>query len=65
MSDFEKYPCVGVCEDDPVSGYCQGCGRPPIEFPAETPEQVPPATAAAGSSPVAATAIKGDWPPLN
>jgi hypothetical protein len=23
------YPCVGVCMNDPDSGYCLGCGRPP------------------------------------
>jgi hypothetical protein len=24
------YLCVGVCMDDPDSGYCLGCGRPPL-----------------------------------
>lgn len=24
------YLCVGVCMTDPDSGYCLGCGRPPL-----------------------------------
>ena len=24
------YPCVGICMNDPDTGYCIGCGRPPI-----------------------------------
>ena len=28
------YPCVGVCMTDPESGYCIGCGRPPLPLPA-------------------------------
>ena len=27
------YPCVGVCMTDPESGYCIGCGRPPLPLP--------------------------------
>lgn len=27
------YPCVGICTADPDSGYCLGCGRPPLESP--------------------------------
>ena len=23
------YPCVGICMNDPGTGYCIGCGRPP------------------------------------
>ena len=23
------YPCVGICMNDPDTGYCIGCGRPP------------------------------------
>ena len=35
MSEYEiDYPCVGVCMADPDSGYCLGCGRPPL---AESP----------------------------
>lgn len=30
--DYEDpYPCIGVCMADPVSGLCQGCGRPLAE----------------------------------
>lgn len=31
--DQEDYPCVGVCIADPDSGYCLGCGRPPLPSP--------------------------------
>lgn len=27
------YVCVGICQADPDSGYCLGCGRPPLESP--------------------------------
>lgn len=31
MNEAEDlYPCVGVCMADPDSGYCLGCGRPPL-----------------------------------
>jgi len=31
VNDFEDdYLCVGVCMADPDSGYCLGCGRPPL-----------------------------------
>lgn len=34
MSDEEDfYPCVGICQVDPDSGYCMGCGRPPLASP--------------------------------
>lgn len=26
----DDYPCVGICMTDPDSGYCLGCGRPPL-----------------------------------
>jgi len=29
----EQYLCVGICMADPDSGYCLGCGRPPLESP--------------------------------
>lgn len=29
----ELYPCVGICTPDPDSGYCLGCGRPPLDWP--------------------------------
>ncbi len=31
--DEELYPCVGICMADPDSGYCIGCGRPPLATP--------------------------------
>jgi hypothetical protein len=31
MSTHEaEYFCVGICMADPDSGYCLGCGRPPL-----------------------------------
>lgn len=33
MSDEEQYLCVGICMADPDSGYCLGCGRPPLVSP--------------------------------
>jgi len=35
----DLYPCVGICELDPDSGYCLGCGRPPLDSPQEQPAQ--------------------------
>ncbi|HTH40905.1 MAG TPA: hypothetical protein VL968_08940 [Rhodocyclaceae bacterium] len=29
-----EYDCIGVCTPDPLSGLCQGCGRPLVESPA-------------------------------
>ena len=29
----DLYQCVGICMADPDSGYCLGCGRPPLEAP--------------------------------
>lgn len=26
----DDYLCVGICMPEPDSGYCLGCGRPPI-----------------------------------
>lgn len=28
--DEDPYPCVGLCNPDPETGYCEGCGRPPL-----------------------------------
>ena len=28
--DEDDYLCVGICMADPDSGYCLGCGRPPL-----------------------------------
>jgi hypothetical protein len=36
----EIYPCVGICTADPDSGYCLGCGRPPLESPGIVAETV-------------------------
>ena len=46
MSDDTQedlYPCVGVCMADPDSGYCLGCGRPPLASPEVVAERVQPA----------------------
>jgi hypothetical protein len=32
-SEEDLYPCVGICMADPDSGYCLGCGRPPLGAP--------------------------------
>jgi hypothetical protein len=37
----DQYICVGICMLDPDSGYCQGCGRPPLESPSIVAELVP------------------------
>ncbi len=37
----EIYPCVGVCMADPDSGYCLGCGRPPLSTPGIVAEAAP------------------------
>jgi hypothetical protein len=37
----DQYICVGICMVDPDSGYCQGCGRPPLESPGIVAELVP------------------------
>ena len=45
----DLYPCVGVCMTDPDSGYCLGCGRPPLVSPTVVVERIllaPPATRA-------------------
>jgi hypothetical protein len=33
MAEDDQYLCVGICMADPDSGYCLGCGRPPLEAP--------------------------------
>ena len=30
MTEEDPYLCVGICMADPDSGYCLGCGRPPL-----------------------------------
>ena len=32
-SSEDLYQCIGVCMSDPDSGYCLGCGRPPMGEP--------------------------------
>jgi uncharacterized protein len=46
----ERYQCVGICMSDPDSGYCLGCGRPPMEPPGIVAEAVTP-TADSGHHP--------------
>jgi hypothetical protein len=41
----ELYQCVGVCMADPDSGYCLGCGRPPMSAPDIVAELVVPTAA--------------------
>jgi len=36
----ELYQCVGACMADPDSGYCLGCGRPPLGEPGIVAEVV-------------------------
>lgn len=35
------YLCIGICMLDPDSGYCMGCGRPPLGTPEIVAEFVP------------------------
>lgn len=43
MTEQERYICIGLCEIDPESGCCLGCGRPPLPSPpaAEAPAPAP------------------------
>lgn len=49
----EQYLCVGICMADPDSGYCLGCGRPPLGVPEIVAEAVPTvlATQSTGDDP--------------
>lgn len=38
----DRYICVGICMSDPDSGYCLGCGRPPLATPEVVAEVVAP-----------------------
>lgn len=38
----DTYLCVGICMADPDSGYCLGCGRPPLETPVVVSELIKP-----------------------
>ena len=46
--DEELYPCVGICTPDPDSGYCLGCGRPPLASPKIVAIEIPRSTAQTG-----------------
>ena len=41
----DPYLCVGICMADPDSGYCLGCGRPPLAVPGIVAEASPPVAA--------------------
>lgn len=41
----DLYLCVGICMADPDSGYCLGCGRPPLGEPTVVAEASPPVIA--------------------
>jgi len=41
----DLYPCVGICMADPDSGYCLGCGRPPLAAPGIVAELCQPVVA--------------------
>ena len=41
-NEEDQYICVGVCMADPDSGYCLGCGRPPLDAPAPVTVVVEP-----------------------
>lgn len=32
------YDCIGICQPDPDSGLCEGCGRPYFDSVAPQPE---------------------------
>jgi hypothetical protein len=44
------YPCVGICMADPDSGYCLGCGRPPLGEPKIVAEAAYPSAEPANTS---------------
>ena len=48
--DEDQYLCVGICMADPDSGYCLGCGRPPLGAPEIVAEFVPHSTQPASTS---------------
>jgi len=43
MDNEDQYICVGICMADPDSGYCLGCGRPPLDSPTVVAEAIVPA----------------------
>lgn len=58
----ELYPCVGVCMADPDSGYCLGCGRPPLPAPVDAVVVEAVAAVVAPELPGAATGADPDTP---
>lgn len=42
MDNEDQYICVGICMADPDSGYCLGCGRPPMGEPGIVAEAINP-----------------------
>ncbi len=42
MADEDQYICVGICMADPDTGYCLGCGRPPLDSPEVVAEAITP-----------------------
>ena len=49
-NEEDLYPCVGICMADPDSGYCLGCGRPPLASPAIVAEISQPVVAPSQTS---------------
>ena len=47
----DLYQCVGICMADPDSGYCLGCGRPPLDAPGIVAELAVPTTTANSRDP--------------
>jgi hypothetical protein len=42
MNDsVDAYDCIGICQPDPVSGQCAGCGRP-LTTAVTSPPIIPP-----------------------
>ena len=50
-NEEDLYPCVGICMADPDSGYCLGCGRPPLGAPDGIAERNTPDSATTPNSP--------------
>jgi hypothetical protein len=46
----DLYLCVGICMADPDSGYCLGCGRPPLGAPQIVAEAAWPSSQPANTS---------------
>jgi hypothetical protein len=44
-NEDQYYVCVGICTADPDSGYCLGCGRPPLGEPQIVAEASEPVVA--------------------